>query len=94
MRVQPEEFKIPLGVCGNCGYKQTVPATGRFWINGEKDKWFCTGCKYTTNVLSNAIACEWCTSKNVKWIQGKTYECRTCKEKEIGQALFKKEGAF
>jgi hypothetical protein len=83
--------EIPLGVCCHCGLKQSAITSGGFWINGDRKKWACTNCKYDVPIPSYPSACEWCTSTDVQWFQGHTYECQRCKERKIGQYIFQQE---
>ena len=77
---------IPIGACCRCGEKQEERGVGGIWICGLTDRWACYACKYGRNgpaIPSRPFACEWCTSSDVKWYQGCTYDCYRCNKLNI-----------
>jgi len=83
-----DEELPPLGVCCNCGKKQSTLGADGFWICGMRNRWACYDCKYGKPIPSKPFACEWCTSNDIKWAQGGVYTCHRCKRLGIGQAVF------
>lgn len=76
---------VPLGTCKNCKNSQTIKGSGGYFVNGQKQNWYCKPCFRSKNIRSLPLACEWCTFDNITHFQGHTYDCQRCQELSIGQ---------
>lgn len=78
---------IPLGKCFKCGWNQTTPTKGGYWLNGMTMRFACENCFYGKDnhgnkigdpMRSHPLGCEWCSYRGIEKAQGNVYECKRC----------------